>query len=53
MNKEIKKEKKPSDTSHEPKKNPSDPRKNPRPGYDEKNPSGKNIQDHPENQNTG
>lgn len=30
----------------------SDPRKHPRPGYDEKNPT-KNIQEHPENQNTG
>lgn len=35
-------------------KNPKDPRKHPRPGYDEKNPSSKkNIQDHPENQNSG
>lgn len=38
-----------------------DPRKHPAPGYDEKNPKNKkdikrdkkNIQDHPENQNTG
>ena len=31
-----------------------DPRKHPKPGYDEKNPSNKNnVQDHPENQNTG
>lgn len=37
-----------------PLKNPGDPRKNPKPGYDEKNPgSKKDIQDHPEDQNTG
>lgn len=35
-------------------KNPDDPRKNPRPGYDEKNPkSKKDIQEYPEDQNTG
>lgn len=32
----------------------SDPRKNPKPGYDEKNPhSKKDVQEHPEKQNSG
>lgn len=51
-NKDIKNEKQ-SDTIHEPKNNPADPRKNPRPGYDEKNPTKKDIQGHPENQHSG
>ncbi len=28
-------------------KNPKDPRKNPKPGYDEKNPTKKDLQDPP------
>ena len=34
-------------------KNTSDPRKHPAPGYNEKQPTKKDIQDHPEDQNTG
>lgn len=30
-----------------------DTRKNPKPGYDESNPTKKDIQEHPENQHTG
>lgn len=43
--------------STDPEKNQNDTRKHPKSGYDEKNPKSKkdikNIQDHPENQNTG
>lgn len=51
MNKEIKKDKQ-SNTINEPKKNPADPRKNPRPGYDEKNPTQKEIDDSVKNNNS-